>query len=445
MSQSLLAGVTELKWNEAQKYAKQGCSELYDILCQIDPGPDLTFIRATYPFGTIIMHDDELYLPTDDYLSEPLSSENIPTNLKDKLGYRSIPFGIIVKNQVEVFREFNNRIFSVELSAPNKGLEIGVFEYFGLTPCYTVTSGARSLLMVPKISESRSHSRLIKHYNVNCIAPNTILKGWQVFKALYTSPKFETKWESEILYLSRSWDDMLKKHGTQEPWSKLKDYLFKKGFEHSQLGRNRLVLDVLWQQVSADMKEEGYKTDPYVIDTMKHLIYLFIGGTSGYRPATDDYAGPIREIQQAYLDIYGLTQVPTIMRPYRYSVEDNIPIYYSLQTPSMISSTPTSRKTSALVDEMRELIDVKNILGKSHGNVRLNGYQLEKLIKSIKLQFYHGDRYSHGRHIRPTSELIETDSDFTPQHFASYGLEPISEGSSFVRGCIRLSKEESND
>jgi hypothetical protein len=37
---------------------------------------------------------------------------------------------MITYNQVEVFRETNDRVFSVELSGPNKGIEIGIFEFF---------------------------------------------------------------------------------------------------------------------------------------------------------------------------------------------------------------------------------------------------------------------------------------------------------------------------
>src|SRR5579872_2005741 len=159
--------VEELTWKSARKYAIKGCQELYKILDEIDPSDQFTLLRVRYPFGSTIMHDDAVYITYNGNNSIPLSDPEVPQKLKDKLGYRSIPFGMIIKNPAEVYRETNDRVFSVELSDPNKGMEVGIFEYFGLTPCYSVSAGARSLFMIPKISETRHHNKLMKQYDIN--------------------------------------------------------------------------------------------------------------------------------------------------------------------------------------------------------------------------------------------------------------------------------------
>lgn len=360
MLRNILEGVEEIDWEEARKSACHGDQELFKILEEINPGQDLTFIRVKYPFGSVIMGKDQMYLPIDgSNKTEPLSHPNIPQALKEKLGYRSIPFGMITYNQVEVFRETDDRVFSVELSAPNKGIELGIFEFFKLTPCYTVTSGARSLFMIPKISQAIQHKRLAKIYEINIGKPKNILKHWYIFKELCNSPNFQAEWHSEVIYLTKAWDDGITKNKGSPVWDKLLSYLYKKGFEHSSLGRSKLVLDMLWQRIAGYLNDQGSKPDPYTIDTLKHLIYVFVGTISGSRPAINNYAGPIIEIQKAYVEAYGLKEIPTIMHPCRFSIDKNTPVYYSMQVPMMTPSTPNFRKMNTIVEEMRQLETIK--------------------------------------------------------------------------------------
>lgn len=443
MTKTLFPGVEEITWREAKKLAVKGDQELFKILEEIDPSDEYTFLRMRYPFGSFIMHEDSVYIPFNGNKSVPLSAPEVPQILKDKLGYRSIPFGMITENPVEVYRETDDRIFSVELSGANKGIEIGIFEFFGLTSCYSVTSGARSLFMIPKISETRHHKKLMTNYHLNCIQPRNIQRHWNVFKELYNSDLFQTKWEAEILYLTKPWDDMLAKSKKSLAWEKLLNYLVKKCNEHSELGRRRLVLDViLWQQISSSLDKQGFKPDNYITDTLKHLIYIFLGNMSGYRPITSDYGGPISEIQKIYAECYGLTQIPTMMGAVRYSLEKNVPVYYSMQTPMMISSSPTIRKGETIIQEMRELMMLKPVLSEHQGNIKINNIKLHDLVRFMKLEYYHGDQYSYGQDIRPTREIPLHDPDFLymPQNIQKK-LTEFADNGSFIRGCIKISKE----
>lgn len=443
MAITLLPNVEELTWEEAQKTVIKGGSELYKILNGIDPGKKYTFIRVRYPFGAIILHDDEIYLPFDRNHSIPLSDPEIPTSIKEKLGYRSLPFGMITANSVEIYRETSDRVFSLELTGPNKGIELGIFEYFGLTPCYSVSSGARSLFMIPKISETRNHKKLMKHMQVSCGQPKNIFKHWHVFKELYNSSIFGSTWESEILYLTKAWDDGLRKHKQSPAWAKFEGYIYKKCFEYSELARKKLVLDFMWQKIAAILENDNHKTDMYTIDTLKHLIYIYLGGVSGSRPSVGNYAGPINTLQTIYIEHYGLNQIPTIMEPQRFSLKKNIPVYYSMQFPTMISPSPTFRKVQTIIEEMRELMIVKSALVHNQGNIKVNNIKLHDLVKSMKLEFYHGDLYSYGKEIRPTHEIPAADPDFLFSPIQKDGLE-FADNGSFIRGCIKISKYENS-
>ena len=129
------------------------------------------------------------------------------------------------------------------------------------------------------------------------------------------------------------------------------------------------------------------------------------------------------------------------MGPQRFSLEKNTPVYYSMQFPTMISPNPTFRKIQTIVEEMRELMIVKSALMHNPGNIKVNNIKLHELVKSMRLEFYHGDLYSYGKEIRPTHEIPVGDPDFLFSPIQKEGLEFANNGS-FIRGCIKISKYE---
>ena len=91
---------------------------------------------------------------------------------------------MITENSVEVFREIDERVFSVALSGPNTGMEIGIVEVFGSTAGYTVTSGARSLYMIPRISKASAHKKLRREFGISSPPPKHLIDHWHIFKVI---------------------------------------------------------------------------------------------------------------------------------------------------------------------------------------------------------------------------------------------------------------------
>lgn len=81
MTKNILSNVEEISWQEARKLVSKGCKELFRIIENISPGKELSFIRVKYPFGTLIQHDDEIYMPLDDNRTLPLSALEVPKEL----------------------------------------------------------------------------------------------------------------------------------------------------------------------------------------------------------------------------------------------------------------------------------------------------------------------------------------------------------------------------
>lgn len=436
--------IQELTWQEARPLASKGCQKLLSILDEINPADDLTFIKVKYPFGATIIKDDVLHLPVSEHKTTPINSSEINKKWQDKLGYRSIPTGMIVKNSLEIYREIDGKVFSVALSGPDTGLEIGIVEVFGSTAAYTVSSGARSLYMVPRISKANAHKKLRREFEIRHPAPNNLFDHWKIFKEMYASENFGETWNCELLFLSNKWIEQLKKEDNSPAWLKLRNYIQGKGWEHSELGRRKVILDVVWQLASGILNDKGLKPDPYIVDTLKHLIYISLGGISGSRPANgDDFPGPIDRIQQIYTDVYGLdNQAPTIMRPYSFSIYEDKPVYYSMQTPTLLSSSPNFRKISSNIEDMRELINIKELVfEQDYGNLKIDNMKFNEIINQIKFNYFHGEMYAYGKEIRPTKEMPESDPEllYTPKKNQA---PEFADNGAFIRGCIQISKKE---
>ena len=437
--------IEEITWDEARKSFSKGCKKLLKIIDDISPGKKYSLVRVRYPYGAVIIQNDTLHLPTTSTQTIPLNSPEIAKKWRDLLGYRSIPMGIITENSVEIFREIDERVFSVALSGPNTGMEIGIVEVFGSTAGYTVTSGARSLYMIPRISKTSAHKKLRREFGISAPPPKNLIDHWHIFKELYASPAFESQWESELIFLSKPWADNIEKDNDLA-WLKLKCYIQQKAWEHSELGRRKVLLDIVWQMTASLLTAKGIKPDPYVVDTLRHLILVSLGGISGSRPANgDNFAGPINEIQKIYLNIYGLTdQIPTIMRPYTLNTNEDKPVYYSMQTPLLLSSTPNFRNMSSNIEDMRELMNIKDyIFDRDYGNLRIDNMLFGDLINRIELNYFHGAMYSYGKEIRPTTEMPKDDPEMLYMPIKKNNHE-FADNGAYIRGCIRISKKDNN-
>ena len=74
-----------------------------------------------------------------------------------------------------------------------------------------------------------------------------------------------------------------------------------------------------------------------------------LGSAVGFRPATDESLAPVKLIQEAYVERYGLKKyAPTIMIPHHFNMhsEKEPPVYYSLQLPTTMTFSPKGQGTT---------------------------------------------------------------------------------------------------
>jgi hypothetical protein len=249
-----------------------------------------------------------------------------------------LPLGILVKGSTEVYRDFADRIFS--LGFFTNGLNIGIYELFGPPAPYSLSAGARTIFMIPKISEMGAHRKLKYVFNVRGNPPKELFDQWHLFKEL--ARNFKNLWECEIYFLTSRWvEEMPNKLG----WLRFKNYLLEKAWKQTEYARNRTVFEVSWKDFCEVVADKGLPVNPYLIETLRNLIFIAQGALPAFTPARDNsVAGPTPDLQRAYIEGYGLKlYVPTLMIPWHFSLNEDIAVYYSLQSPTALEVFPKSR------------------------------------------------------------------------------------------------------
>jgi len=434
-----------LTWKQARPLVKGSCDdELVQIIDRISPDDRYKLIRVRFPFGDKIVENGLLNFPVDKTKLLPLTDLKLSDFVKKNLTYLPVPLGIITKNHVEVYRENADKVFSLAINP--HGFEFGIWEFCGSTTPYSIVSGARSLYMIPRISVAALHKKLRNKYGISSAVPQRLMNHWDVFKDLSRSSSFGESWCSEILFLTKDWFDRLKDKNISPDWLYLKSHIQQKGWEHSTIGRKRLVLDVLWQAIVHDLNCEGLKINPYVVDTFKHMIFVMLGMLPASAPFSgDEHLGPLNKLQEAYVDDYGLADyIPTIMMPSYFSMKEKLPVYYSLQNPTLLELSPRTKQITSNMDDLRELKFFTEHLVKESVNTDLNidGCLLSELLQKISFHFFHGDQFAYGGIIKPTSKLPEQDLRFSYTKIPLNKAQFASNGA-FIRGCVRLSLKSS--
>ena len=442
--------IEELTWKEAGKFFKDHNPQLYDIIEEWSPNKEYTILKVSYQYGDKVLNDGIINLPTKTGNLYPINNHKIPSDIKNKLSYSSFPLGMAIQGGNEVFLEWEDRVLS--LAFFNPGVMLGLWE--SLDPVtsffprrvWSVAAGARSLYMLPKISETTAHDRLRKYFKLRLPAPKKMSDDSKVFAEIikqgYKYDIFKEKWRNEILFFSNKW---LEPHKNDIRWLRFYNYLLQEAWNLSSYNRNKITLDRVWQLFASFLEGEGLKPAPYLMDTVKHLVTIGCGVVPGFKPIGEkQYSGPMHLLQDVYLNIYGLKRyVPTIMEPYHFHKNDNCPaVYYSLQVPTVFESLPKSRRQTNLMTEIRELKNLMEcfIQQAINGNLKIENTVYEWLIDNVEFDYFHSEQDIYSE-IRLSKEMSEEDTALMYlSKSKSSEKKEFAASAAFVKGCIRISK-----
>lgn len=303
-------------------------------------------------------------------------------------------------------------------------------------PLWNISAGARTICMLPKITERTGNEHLRRKYQFQLsLANNSLSNHWSIFRTIATHKNFsQVHWRSKIIYFSKDWFD----HTGDKAWAPFYQYMLTKAWQDPIFKRNQFVLDLAFYLVQ---KDRNLKPNPYLADTVRHLIQLGTGNIPGLMPAIDDSAAPIKGLQEAYIEDYGLKKSPVIMHSHHFSLPKNKPIYYSLQLPTTAAFSTRSSKIYSKMSDMRELKRLMSIffseIARSQMESKKN--QLANLAQDVAYNFYHCEEDQQGE-ILNSSKIVDLDPDFYNTPFRIEGLN-FADFAPFFRGCISISKK----
>jgi hypothetical protein len=304
MTEQNKAHLETIPWKQARSYVKSIRPDLAKIIDELDPGNEYQLVRCVYPFGSKVLSNGKLMLPCGVGRENiPIDSPDIDPKLQEAIGYNlnSNPVSLVVKNSFEIYIPLDDKSVLPLARPMGPGTLFGAYRVLNpghsYQPIFTwdMTAGARSMFMLPKITEIKKYQRLKKHFNLTVERPTTLMSHWKIFKELAAHESFTHSWSAEIIFFTKKWFEKL----DDPQWIYFDNYFRRLVGTGSELSRNQTV----WQLIFSLMLK-GYEGRPsaYICDTVKNLMHMGVGAHPGLAPAIDNVAGPIEGIQEIYRD-----------------------------------------------------------------------------------------------------------------------------------------------
>ncbi len=433
----------EMTWQDARPFIANANPKLAEIIDAWSPPVNYKLYKVAYRYGDLILKNGIFSLPDTNGNLLPIHHQGIPAKINKTLSYRSVPLGVITQNAQEVFLELENRIISIAYFRP--GVILGLWESLENTTSFfpkqlwSVSAGARSTFMLPKISEAVAHKKLCKALDIQ----SNIIQSMSEHQPLFVeiAKKMQSDWRQEIIFFSNQW---LERDEKNIGWLRFHHYLLEEGWALSEYNRNQISFELIWSSFARSLEKSHKKPSLYLLNTLQHLVGISTGKVPGFQLATDnEHAAPIKLLQDVYINKYGLRQYfPSIMQPYHFDdLQQGSPVYYSLQFPTCIDTLPKNRSSICLIDDLRELKDLMDqfIDDAKTGTLNIADTPVQEMINNCQYHYIHSDKDIYGQ-LMLSQNVSQIDRHFI-QPLNNQDKRKFSLNSPFLRGCIAISRK----
>lgn len=294
--------IQKVFWQDIRNDVHQVNPTIAEIIDELSPGQDYPLYLTTLPYGVEMVKDGVLHLPDDNNVLH--SIHDLPAEIQEHLSYNggSNPAGVNLGKPLELFLDLET--MPVPYAVIPKGAVFGFWKQMdqGISHCpetfiWGMTSGVRSLFMLPSISNEKAHTRLKSLYAFQLEKPKQIRAHWDVFRHIAWGTTDET-WRTQTLFFSKAWIDKI-----HDPaWKALKFHLLDKLWDGSSYWRNQYMWDIIFKLIE---QKFNYRHS-YYSDIVKQILTISTGALPGYSICVNEEAAPIKAIQHAYLDVYQL-------------------------------------------------------------------------------------------------------------------------------------------
>ena len=449
-SQDEQRGLVKVYWRDVEKRIAKIEPNFARIVNEISPDQSFPIYLAYYPYGMHIGDTESLFIPKISGGTCRLSNPDLPKDVKADLGYgvNSAPLGMVLDKQLEFFMDLKplgitipHQVYSPgSMFAISRILNTKKSRVYAPNGVLSTTSGARSVFMLPHIGCATNHANLQRDFNIQLSAPKTLYDQWHLFNELVNSDVVSSQWRSCVAYFSEKWIEKLM---NDSGWSALKLYMLESAWNAMEYDRNRIYYEVAFSTIQ---QTRNLKPNPYLADTARHLFATALGAVPGYIPATNNDSFPLHDIQNIFIESYGLKKYfPTIMQPDHFILEkDRYPVYYSLQHPAVQAFSPKSRRASSTLFEMRELKHIIRIF--SEELTKPQGMCADTIMSKaatlVDFKYFHNEP-DHHKVMMPSENITQFDDRFAslPPHHQAADAK-IATDAKFMRGCVSISPQQ---
>ena len=413
--------------------------EFAAILRNLSPSKEYNLYEATYPYGYRSVRGGKFFIPNKQGIAVPLSDESIDERMRDDLGYDlgANPVTLVLKNVLEIYLKLGYYTIPLAFIPAGSLISTGVI----LNPernyqpafLWDVQTGARSVFALSKLSVSDKFGKLKQYFNVSNM-PSDFSDHGELFRELANSPNFGEKWTAKVLYFGRKWFEKL----NDPAWKDFTLHLYKVSWHGTSYWRYEFIYDLIFSLIK---RRQNLKPDPFLADTVEHLLIISMGVCPGFAPALDDSVAPVSGIEKILSDVYQLDKyVPIIMVPTYFSMRNKSrPVYYSLGYPTTFSFAPKARK---LATKRSDLVNVRHILNKYLKEIKLNELNLKLALinqvpTSVQYDYFHSKSLL-AEGIRDSRDIFLEDMAFK-QCLKKNKNQLFPSTSPFLRGCVRIS------
>lgn len=443
MNKELDLNLEEVTWSDIRDEIYKINRDLAEKCDQSNTYNQHTLFKISYPYGTSIVNEGVFHLPTKDGRLVSIKDPQVPESIRQKLSYSPIPLSFILHNSSEIFVKVQDRV--IPLNVLGVGKLFGLFELINILmhlpithpPIWNVNAGARSVFMLPSISDMIGHNRMQKKFGANIHLPYHLVDHWQTFVEINKYSVAKDRWHNTIVVFPNKWFE----ETNDISYAKFVNYLAIQGWQQLPFGLAGdyfTEFSLLWSLFTREINNRNLKPRPYLIDTIKHLISITKQFGVAFQPSIDDQALPRQLIQQVYMEDYQLKEyIPTIMQPATL-INKKDKLYYSLSLPTLPNSSPYFKNPPSLIEDQREINKLLTIL---MGIAQKIKHPTTLFMQHIKFKMFHSGHDPFGQ-ITASKYIAEHDSSFLVYNHNTEHNRTFCWSSTFFNGCISIEYKE---
>lgn len=437
------AMIEDFSWLECRDLVKDIAQDLVDIIDQLSPDQSYRIYKIRYPYGASIIDKQGIFnLPTYDKYTVPINSKEVPALMRENLGYNqfSVPVSLILAGKTQMFTDISDN--SIETCALYSIGDLLLFthdfdeksSYFARR-FWQMTSGVRTPILLPGISDSILFERLRRHFNLDLIKPQSQKDHWKLFVELANHRLFPEKWYTELLVFSARWFE-----NSEDPnWKAFRLTLLERAWRKCEYSRNIASINQLWKLFFSSLRNK--KACNFVLGMVKQIIEASIGQNVSYFASDGECAsGPFNTLVEIFLDIYGLNKhAPILMLPDIYHFNHDRSHYIPIQLPAKSAGQIKGHSYGNLISDTRE---IKCVLQQFVKKVTSGEIPVEDTIfaelPNLEYLFYHSDRDKFGELL--SSKYSMDDEPVMKKWLKHPRNRKLAYRSDFMRSFVKLKR-----